>query len=351
MKKKKKLERKRRGREIKRSIVKPSRRVLAFYCSAAGDGGSQQAAWWEASIKVSGRLIVIQSGGRLRYQFPVRPRSFPLRVFPLFAFFSLSLSRYFSPSLSLFVAPSFRAIGSCLDCSSIACPFFWTIFRDLFSRGRKRRRRTRRRSRRRRDRRRGETRGDVLGSLRRELCVRASACPPRVRGLRGSLAEKERWLAGWGTREIDSVVATTFHTDPVYLASSYEAGVGTRLGNRGRSRSRFPARLLARKLGGESDRIVFRGKTFFKGFFGREGEEIWVEDRENHVSRVILRSELLDDLREHVCEVSVRGVKGERSEGRVFVRIDFIWWSATFFFFGFAWNNWLTGWWPGGMVF
>lgn len=269
MKKKKKLERKRRGREIKRSIVKPSRRVLAFYCSAAGDGGSQQAAWWEASIKVSGRLIVIQSGGRLRYQFPVRPRSFPLRVFPLFAFFSLSLSRYFSPSLSLFVAPSFRAIGSCLDCSSIACPFFWTIFRDLFSRGRKRRRRTRRRSRRRRDRRRGETRGDVLGSLRRELCVRASACPPRVRGLRGSLAEKERWLAGWGTREIDSVVATTFHTDPVYLASSYEAGVGTRLGNRGRSRSRFPARLLARKLGGESDRIVFRGKTFFKGFFGR----------------------------------------------------------------------------------
>lgn len=75
--------------------------MLAFYCSAAGDGGSQQAAWWEASIKVSGRLIVIQSGGRLRYQFPVRPRSFPLRVFPLFAFFSLSLSRYFSPSLSL----------------------------------------------------------------------------------------------------------------------------------------------------------------------------------------------------------------------------------------------------------
>lgn len=128
MKKKKKLERKRRGREIKRSIVKPSRRVLAFYCSAAGDGGSQQVAWWEASIKVSGRLIVIQSGGRLRYQFPVRPRSFPLRVFPLFAFFSLSLSRYFSPSLSLFVAPSFRAIGSCLDCSSIACPFFEQFF-------------------------------------------------------------------------------------------------------------------------------------------------------------------------------------------------------------------------------
>lgn len=87
----------------------------------------------------------------------------------------------------------------------------------------------------------------------------------------------------------------------------------------------FPARLLARKLGGESDRIVFRGKTFFKGFFGREGEGIWVEDRENHVSRVILRSELLDDLREHVCEVSVRRVKGERSEGRAFVRIDFIW--------------------------
>lgn len=101
MKKKKKLERKRRGREIKRSIVKPSRRVLAFYCSAAGDGGSQQAAWWEASIKVSGRLIVIQSGGRLRYQFPVRPRSFPLRVFPLFAFFSLSLSLAISLPLSL----------------------------------------------------------------------------------------------------------------------------------------------------------------------------------------------------------------------------------------------------------
>lgn len=298
--------------------------MLAFYCSAAGDGGSQQAAWWEASIKVSGRLIVIQSGGRLRYQFPVRPRSFPLRVFPLFAFFSLSLSRYFSPSLSLrcsFV-PRDRIVSRLLfDCLSL----LRTIFRDLFSRGRKRRRRTRRRSRRRRDRRRGETRGDVLGSLRRELCVRASACPPRVRGLRGSLAEKERWLAGWGTREIDSVVATTFHTDPVYLASSYEAGVGTRLGNRGRSRSRFPARLLARKLGGESDRIVFRGKTFFKGFFGREGEGIWVEDRENHVSRVILRSELLDDLREHVCEVSVRRVKGERSEGRAFVRIDFIW--------------------------
>lgn len=237
--------------------------MLAFYCSAAGDGGSQQAAWWEASIKVSGRLIVIQSGGRLRYQFPVRPRSFPL-----FAFFSLSLSRYFSPSLSLrcsFV-PRDRIVSRLLfDCLSL----LRTIFRDLFSRGRKRRRRTRRRSRRRRDRRRGETRGDVLGSLRRELCVRASACPPRVRGLRGSLAEKERWLAGWGTREIDSVVATTFHTDPVYLASSYEAGVGTRLGNRGRSRSRFPARLLARKLGGESDRIVFRGKTFFKGFFGR----------------------------------------------------------------------------------
>ena len=188
------------------------------------------------------------------------------------------------------------------------------------------------------------------------LCEENSACVPlrvhrEYEDWGGSLAEKERWLAGWGTREIDSVVATTFHTDPVYLASSYEAGVGTRLGNRGRSRSRFPARLLARKLGGESDRIVFRGKTFFKGFFGREGEGIWVEDRENHVSRVILRSELLDDLREHVCEVSVRGVKGERSEGRVFVRIDFIWWSATFFFFGFAWNNWLTGWWPGGMVF
>ena len=175
--------------------MKPSRRVLAFYCSAAGDGGSQQAAWWEASIKVSGRLIVIQSGGRLRYQFPVRPRSFPL-----FAFFSLSLSRYFSPSLSLFVAPSFRAIGSCLDCSSIACPFFWTIFRDLFSRGRKRRRRTRRRSRRRRDRRRGETRGDVLGSLRRELCVRASACPPRVRGLRGFFG---------GEREVASRLGNT----------------------------------------------------------------------------------------------------------------------------------------------
>ena len=117
MKKKKKLGRKRRGREIKRSIVKPSRRVLAFYCSAAGDGGSQQVAWWEASIKVSGRLIVIQSGGRLRYQFPVRPRSFPL-----FAFFSLSLSRYFSPSLSLrcsFV-PRDRIVSRLLfDCLSL----------------------------------------------------------------------------------------------------------------------------------------------------------------------------------------------------------------------------------------
>lgn len=66
----------------------------------------------------------------------------------------------------------------------------------------------------------------------------------------------------------------------------------------------------------------FEEKRFLKDFLG---EGIWVEDRENHVSRVILRSELLDDLREHVCEVSVRGVKGERSEGRVFVRIDFIW--------------------------
>ena len=80
--------------------------------------------------------------------------------------------------------------------------------------------------------------------------------------------------------------------------------------------------------GSWGERVIesfFEEKRFFKGFFGREGEGIWVEDRENHVSRVILRSELLDDLREHVCEVSVRGVKGERSEGRVFVRIDFIW--------------------------
>lgn len=66
----------------------------------------------------------------------------------------------------------------------------------------------------------------------------------------------------------------------------------------------------------------FEEKRFLKDFLG---EGIWVEDRENHVSRVILRSELLDDLREHVCEVSVRRVKGERSEGRAFVRIDFIW--------------------------
>lgn len=95
IKKKKKTREETKGRKIKRSIVKPSRRVLAFYCSA-GDGGSQQAAWWEASIKVSGRLIVIQSGGRLRYQFPVRPRSFPLRVSSL-RFFSLSHS--FSLSL------------------------------------------------------------------------------------------------------------------------------------------------------------------------------------------------------------------------------------------------------------
>lgn len=79
--------------------------MLAFYCSAAGDGGSQQAAWWEASIKVSGRLIVIQSGGRLRYQFPVRPRSFPLFAF----FFSLSLSLFLSLSLSSLLLRSARS--------------------------------------------------------------------------------------------------------------------------------------------------------------------------------------------------------------------------------------------------
>lgn len=119
----------------------------------------------------------------------------------LSSLFFLSLSLAISLPLSLSLRCSFvprdRIVSRLLfDCLSL----LRTIFRDLFSRGRKRRRRTRRRSRRRRDRRRGETRGDVLGSLRRELCVRASACPPRVRGLRGFFG---------GEREVASRLGNT----------------------------------------------------------------------------------------------------------------------------------------------
>ena len=223
--------------------MKPSRRVLAFYCSA-GDGGSQQAAWWEASIKVSGRLIVIQSGGRLRYQFPVRPRSFPLRVSSLRFFFSLSLF------LSL---SSFLLFRAGVSIPSIASPFLRN-FRDLSSLWivSRRRRRRRRRKRRRRSKRRR--------SVLEELCVPLRVHYEYKDCSRGVLWWRKRWLAGWGTHEIDSVVATTFHTDPVYLASRYEAGVGTRLGNRPISIvfPRGKKRLLARKFG---ERVVesFRG--------------------------------------------------------------------------------------------
>ena len=186
MKKKKKLGRKRRGREIKRSIVKPSRRVLAFYCSAAGDGGSQQVAWWEASIKVSGRLIVIQSGGRLRYQFPVRPRSFPL-----FAFFSLSLSRYFSPSLSLrcsFV-PRDRIVSRLLfDCLSLLLNnFSWSLLEGKKKEEEdKKEEQEEKRSKKRRDKRR-RSRFSAKRTLRACLCV--STASTRTEGFFGGERE------------------------------------------------------------------------------------------------------------------------------------------------------------------
>ena len=237
--------------------------------------GSHEPAWWEASIKVSGRLIVIQSGGRPRYQFPVTAASF---LSCLFSSFSLSHSLRSS---------SFFLVFSAVFLDIFLLPRAVHRWRQLSALSRRTKKRSWTRGTRRRERNR---RRDAARRRRSTRCV-----PPRAK----LLSELRSYLASyrWWTREIDSVLATTFQTDP-----------------------RLPAGHLNNRGQLDPDRCLPRGGAEASFSRWRETERSRRHVLFDHVVVAICLSRERDQRGTRVCSVSVAS-----RVGRFVVRAWTLW--------------------------